>query len=88
MKIVSIQECQIRDNPNYVEMKEGKHFVNLVFKTDHGNPFYIDISYTPVGTIKLQLFPIPHGNVKSYEKTIEVRIEDGATLIDKIREHD
>lgn len=87
MKIVSIKECQIRQNPNYENMKEGKNFVNVILQTDHGNPYYIDIVYTQAGTIKLELFPIPHGNIKSYNKTIEVRIEDGSTILDRILEH-
>lgn len=87
MKIVKIENCQIRENPNWEIMNEGKQYVNLVFQTDQGNQIYVDLAYTREGTLKIDLILmpvllIPDGIVKTYYKKIEISVHDGSILKD------
>ncbi|MBI2487365.1 MAG: hypothetical protein HYW01_10505 [Deltaproteobacteria bacterium] len=85
MQIVKIESCQVRENPNFEKMKEGREFVSVIFLTEQGNHIYVDLAYTAKGTMKIHILPIRHGNNKTYDKTIEIKLSDGTTVLDDLR---
>lgn len=88
MQIVKIENCQVRENPNFEKMKEGREFVNVIFQTEGGSHIYVDLVYTTKGTMKIHILPIRHGNNKTYDKTIEIKLSDGKTVSSKLKVHD
>jgi hypothetical protein len=88
MQIVKIENCEIRENPNFEKMNEGSEFVSVIFLTEQGNHIYVDLAYTTKGTMKIHILPIRHGSNKTYDKTIEIKLSDGKTVLSKLKVHD
>ena len=84
MQIIKIENCEVRENPNFEKMNEGREFVNVVFETDEDNRVLVDLAYTKDGTLKIHILPLPFENTKTYDKTIEIRLSDGTTVLDDL----
>jgi ferredoxin-fold anticodon binding domain-containing protein len=87
MQIVKIGDCQVRKNPNFEKMNEGKEYVSVVFKTDEDNRILVDLVYTMDGMLRIHVLPILSNNEKSYDKIIEIKLSDGKTILDKLSVH-
>ncbi len=85
MQIVKIGDCQIRKNPNFEKMNEGREYVSVVFKTDEDNRILVDLVYTMNGTIKIHVLPLLRESTKTFDKTIEIKLDDGTTVLDDLR---
>ena len=85
MQIVKIEDCEVRENPNFEKMNEGKEYVSVVFRTDDDNRILVDIAYTMNGTVKIHVLPLPYENTKTYDKTVEINLSDGTTVLDDLQ---
>ena len=85
MQIRKIEDCQVKENPNFEKMDEGREFVNVVFETDEDKTILVDLAYTMSGTLKIHILPLPYEDTKTYDKTIEIRLSDGTTVLDDLK---
>jgi len=80
MKILEIESCEIRQNPNHLLMGEGKDFASIVFKTDEGNSLYIDLVNRNNGNLRIDIILSPQPTGKTYTKYIEINTENGTII--------